>query len=75
MGGRLGVLLTLDFLGKVTSAGSDSTSDLVGRPSLGGRDHDQKLHYGVIDVGTARLHNEDIFLSNAGQKSNTCFAL
>jgi hypothetical protein len=65
MGGRLGVLLT-SVLGDVAGIfGSDNTRDLVGRPPFAGRDHNQKLHDGVIDIGTARLHDEDIFFSNA----------
>ena len=75
MGGRLDVWLASSRLVNVTRTGLDNTSDLIGGPPVAGRDHDQKLHYGVIDVGTARLHNEDILLSDTRQDPNTCLAL
>lgn len=41
------------------------TSDLGGRASFAGRDHDKQLHDGVVDFGAARLYNEDILLTDA----------
>ena len=43
------------------------TSDLAGRTSLASRDHDQKLHNRVVDLGAAGLNDEDILLTDAGK--------
>lgn len=51
------------------------TSDLGGRASFAGRDHDEQLHDGVVDLGTARLDDENILLPDAGQDLNRCLAL
>lgn len=51
------------------------TGDFGGRTAFAGRDHDQQLHDGVVDLGTARLDDEDIFLSNTIGDFDACFAL
>lgn len=51
------------------------TSDLVGRAAFAGIDHDQKLHDGVVDLGTPRLNDEDILLAHTGQDPNARLAL
>lgn len=51
------------------------TCNFVGRATFEGIDHDQQLHDGVIDLGTARLNDKDILFTDARQDPNTCFAL
>ena len=52
-----------------------NTRDLVCRPSLAGGDHDEKLHYGIINLGAAGLDDEDVFLADAGEYTDTRLAL
>lgn len=58
-----------------SACNSDHTCDLVGRAALAGIDHDQELHDGVVNLGTARLHDKDILFTDARENSNTCLAL
>lgn len=51
------------------------TSDLGGRASFAGRDHNQQFHNGIIDLGTAGLHNEDILLSDTIEHLDARLAL
>ena len=51
------------------------TGDLVGRAAIAGGYHDQQLHDGVVDGGTARLDNEDIFLADAREDADAGLAL
>lgn len=55
--------------------GKRLTGNLVGRATFAGRDHNQKLHDGVIDLGAARLDDKDILFSNTSQHSDARLAL
>lgn len=41
----------------------ESISNRLGRATLACRDHDQKLHHGVIDLAAATLYNVDILVA------------
>lgn len=51
------------------------TGNLVGGTSLARRDHNKQLHDSVIDGRTAGLDDEDIFIANTSEDTNTGFAL
>ena len=51
------------------------TSNRFGGAALASGYHNEQLHDGVVDPGTSRLNNEDIFLADAGQDADARFAL
>jgi predicted Abi (CAAX) family protease len=55
--------------------GEQRTGDLVSRTAFARRDKNQELHDAIIDLRTARLDNEDILLSNAGEDLDARLAL
>lgn len=54
---------------------TELTCYFCGRAAFAGRDHDEQLHDGVVDGGTARLDDKDILLSDTGEDLNACLAL
>lgn len=55
--------------------GGKLTGYLGSRAAFAGRDHDEQLHDGVVDCGTAGLDDEDILLSDTGEDLDACLAL
>lgn len=54
--------------GVVQNGGREQrTGDFVSRTAFARRDKNQELHDAIIDLRTARLDDEDILLSNAGE--------
>ena len=51
------------------------TGDLVCRAALAGRDHDEQLHDGVVDLGAAGLDDKHVLLPNTSEDADACFAI
>lgn len=45
---------------------SGLTGDGLGGTAFAGRDHDEKLHDGIVDLLAAALHDEDILITDGG---------
>lgn len=53
----------------------EPTSNRFGRATLACRDHNQKLHHGVIDLAAATLYNVDILVANRDANVDTGLAI
>ncbi len=51
------------------------TGNLISRASLASRDHNEQFHDSIVDLGAARLNDEDVLLADAGEDANAGFAI